>query len=236
MALEAATEIQELVDTNPEGIDQLADADNHIRMIKTCVQTSLPGMTAPLTFTDPIKAGDPVDDTDLVTKQFLEGSYNPWIVGKPELWLLDALPVATGMTFIDMHGQAISRTTYADLFALYGVTYGAGDGSTTFNIPDARGQFLRIWDNAAGVDPDSATRTDRGDGTSGDFVGTKQADDYENHNHDNGLNSQLVSAANNGGNISGGFSGGRSNATISASGGDETRPKNIYSRLIMRIL
>lgn len=40
-------------------------------------------------------------------------------------------------------GSAISRTDYAELFAFLGTTYGAGDGSTTFNIPDYRGKFLR---------------------------------------------------------------------------------------------
>ena len=40
-------------------------------------------------------------------------------------------------------GQAVSRTTYADLFLLIGENFGAGDGSTTFNVPDYRGKFLR---------------------------------------------------------------------------------------------
>lgn len=40
------------------------------------------------------------------------------------------------------NGQAISRTTYADLFALIGTTWGAGDGSTTFNVPDFRDRAL----------------------------------------------------------------------------------------------
>lgn len=39
------------------------------------------------------------------------------------------------------NGQAVSRTTYADLFTLLGTTFGTGDGSTTFNVPDARGRF-----------------------------------------------------------------------------------------------
>lgn len=41
------------------------------------------------------------------------------------------------------NGAAISRTTYAALFAAIGTAFGAGDGSTTFNIPDLRGEFLR---------------------------------------------------------------------------------------------
>ncbi|MBQ7659408.1 MAG: tail fiber protein [Alphaproteobacteria bacterium] len=40
-------------------------------------------------------------------------------------------------------GQAVSRTTYADLFSLIGTHFGTGDGSTTFNVPDYRGKFLR---------------------------------------------------------------------------------------------
>ncbi len=46
----------------------------------------------------------------------------------PDGWLLE-------------DGAAVSRTTYADLFAVIGTTYGSGDGSTTFNLPDSRGRF-----------------------------------------------------------------------------------------------
>jgi microcystin-dependent protein len=48
-------------------------------------------------------------------------------------------------------GRAISRATYSSLFAVIGTTYGAGDGSTTFNIPDLRGMFARGWDAAGGI-------------------------------------------------------------------------------------
>ncbi len=41
------------------------------------------------------------------------------------------------------NGQTVSRTDYADLFNLIGIKYGAGDGTTTFNVPDYRGKFLR---------------------------------------------------------------------------------------------
>ncbi|CAB5221426.1 Phage tail collar domain containing protein [uncultured Caudovirales phage] len=52
------------------------------------------------------------------------------------------------------NGAAVSRTTYASLFALFnasGLPYGAGDGSTTFNLPDYRGYFLRGMDNMGGT-------------------------------------------------------------------------------------
>ena len=45
--------------------------------------------------------------------------------------------------FLLCQGQAISRTTYAELFAVIGTSFGSGDGSTTFNVPDLRGEFLR---------------------------------------------------------------------------------------------
>lgn len=38
-------------------------------------------------------------------------------------------------------GSAVSRTTYAELFSTLGTAYGAGDGSTTFNLPDTRGRM-----------------------------------------------------------------------------------------------
>lgn len=60
-------------------------------------------------------------------------------------------------------GQAISRTTYAALFALVGTTYGGGDGSTTFNLPDKRGRTSIAVDptasivNSASMTPDGST-------------------------------------------------------------------------------
>ena len=54
--------------------------------------------------------------------------------------------------WLKANGAAISRSTYADLFAAIGTTYGSGDGSTTFNIPDLRGEFQRGWDDGRGVD------------------------------------------------------------------------------------
>lgn len=64
-------------------------------------------------------------------------------------------------------GSAISRTVYASLFAAVGTTYGSGDGSTTFNLPDFRGRFARYMDNmgtgagAAGRDTGRALGVDQ---------------------------------------------------------------------------
>ncbi len=50
-----------------------------------------------------------------------------------------------------MYGQAVSRVANAALFLAIGTTYGAGDGSTTFNLPDARGRVLFGKDNMGGT-------------------------------------------------------------------------------------
>ena len=58
--------------------------------------------------------------------------------------------VPTG--WLKCNGALLSRTTYASLFAVIGTTYGAGDGSTTFALPDLRGEFVRGVDDGRGVD------------------------------------------------------------------------------------
>ncbi len=95
-----------------------------------------------------------------------------------------AFPTSTPPSgYLACNGQAVSRSTYANLFSLIGSTYGSGNGTTTFNLPNYNGQFLRGWDNGQGTDLDAATRTDRGDGTTGDVVGSKQANQTLAHNH-----------------------------------------------------
>jgi hypothetical protein len=47
--------------------------------------------------------------------------------------------------WLKANGAAVSRTTYVDLFTAIGTTFGVGDGSTTFNLPDLRGRFTRNW-------------------------------------------------------------------------------------------
>lgn len=153
------------------------------------------------------------------------------LVGKVMMWFTGTAP--TG--WLALEGAAVSRTTYASLFAVIGTMYGVGDGSTTFNLPDMRGRFPRGWDHGAGVDPDAASRTNRGDGTVGDYVGTKQADEYRSHDHQNkavgsAINSTSVST----------YAAYRDNApylnalNTNVSGGNETRPTNINVMYIMK--
>jgi len=72
--------------------------------------------------------------------------------------------------YLACNGAAISRTTYSGLFSAIGTTFGAGDGSTTFNIPDLRAVFVRGWDNGRGLDPSRV-------------FGSYQADSFGSHTH-----------------------------------------------------
>jgi len=69
-------------------------------------------------------------------------------VGEVKMWATNTAP--TG--YLECDGAAVSRTTYAALFAVIGTAWGAGDGSTTFNVPEMRGEFPRGWDHGRGVD------------------------------------------------------------------------------------
>ena len=66
--------------------------------------------------------------------------------------------------YIKANGATISRTTYADLFSAIGTTFGAGDGSSTFVIPDLRGEFIRSWDDSRGIDSGRNFGTAQGEG------------------------------------------------------------------------
>jgi len=117
-------------------------------------------------------------------------------------------PIA-GWLYCD--GDAVSRTTYADLFAAIGTTYGVGDGSTTFNLPDLRGVFLRGLDDGKGYD-------------SGRTIGSYQADDNKAHTHT--MPEGFTAASGGTGAIPGG--GTRPvGIPVTGSTGTEARPKNI---------
>lgn len=111
------------------------------------------------------------------------------------------------------NGAAVSRTTYAALFALIGTTYGAGDGSTTFNLPDHRGEFPRGWSDGSTID-------------AGRVLGSKQAQDYQSHNHAI-IDKATAFTFGSGGAGAGNAPGGRTTGQTELSGGTETRPRNI---------
>lgn len=65
--------------------------------------------------------------------------------------------------WLKANGAAVSRTTYAALFAAIGTAFGAGDGRTTFNLPDLRGEFLRCLDDGRNIDRGRRLGTAQGD-------------------------------------------------------------------------
>lgn len=125
--------------------------------------------------------------------------------------------------YLKKNGALLSRTTYAALYA-YAVASGnmaandgawtagefsPGDGSTTFRIPDGRGEFIRGWDDGRGID-------------AGRAIGTSQADDLKSHTHTVPIANAGAGASN-----ASGYYTNASNTTSSATGGAETRPRNV---------
>ena len=83
--------------------------------------------------------------------------------------------------YLECNGTAVNRSTFAALFALIGTQYGAGNGSTTFNLPDLRGEFVRGFDNGRGVD-------------SGRSIASNQTAQNQSHSH--GANANATSNVN----------------------------------------
>ena len=181
------------------------------------------------------------------------------------MWVLQSISVPTSPTiptgaiftfplrtvpsdYLICEGQAVSRTTYAALYAFLGDVYGDGDGTTTFNLPDYRGLFLRGQANGETTnDPDYASRTDRGDTTTGDSPGTKQSDrtarpnnsfitdeDTHNHsyfgNHDDQATVQSGSGAGVADDEAHAYTTGNDthSHTVASGGDNQTAPVNIY--------
>lgn len=118
--------------------------------------------------------------------------------------------------YLECNGSAVSRTTYVDLFTAIGTTYGVGDGATTFNLPDLRGEFIRGWDNGRGID------AARG-------FGTFQADAFKTHTHD--VQNIMKTGATHGAFSNTGTYG---NVTSTATGDTETRPRNIAMMYVIK--
>jgi microcystin-dependent protein len=157
-------------------------------------------------------------------------------------------------------GSAVSRSTYSALFSAIGSAHGSGDGSTTFNVPDYRGRFIRGTDNmgtgAASRDPGSASRTAMATGgNTGNNVGSIQTDQVQGHWHilADTANSATTQALDLGGgsisgtggaNVNAGNSSRPYNATTMTTDntgsygtprvGTETRPINAYANFIIK--
>ena len=113
--------------------------------------------------------------------------------------------------WLKANGAAVSRSTYAALFSAIGTTFGAGDGTTTFNIPDLRGEFIRGWDDGRGVDTGRA------------FM-SAQSDEFKSHMH---TLEAATDQADYGPKVRGGINATTGTSVTSYVGGTETRPRNI---------
>lgn len=111
--------------------------------------------------------------------------------------------------FLKANGAAISRTTYARLFAIIGTTFGVGNGSTTFNLPDLRGEFIRGWADDRAVD-------------TGRVFGSAQADELKAHTHTY-RGATITPTGSDPTGTGSTFTTGNTGST----GGTETRPRNI---------
>jgi microcystin-dependent protein len=86
---------------------------------------------------------------------FFGNPYNVPLGSSLEFWGA----TSPNSSFALMYGQAISRTTYSTLFTMFSTTYGVGDGSTTFNIPDVRGRVTAGKDDMGGSAASRLTST-----------------------------------------------------------------------------
>lgn len=153
-------------------------------------------------------------------------------------------------------GSAISRTGFASLFAAIGTAYGAGDGSTTFNIPDLRGLFLRGVSGSSGRDPDANSRSAlNSGGNTGNNVGSYEGSTFAYHAHGGVTGTDFPDHTHNTpwlqfGNPTGSGGGGalfyntitstfganqRHQHGIAGEGGSETRPINVNVNYIIKI-
>ena len=219
------------VRVDPLGITQAA-GDARYLQITAASTTYLPLAGGTLTGTLTLDAA-PTADLQAATKKYVDDE----VAGIPAA--TDLTPAGTVIYtarstaptgYLKANGAAVSRTTYATLFSAIGTTYGGGDGSTTFNLPDLRGEFVRGLDDGRGVDTSRTLGSSQGDATalpSNAFTTSNPG----NHSHSysggdrqnvgSGGQSQPVSQ---GGNTTG--AAGAHTHTIG--GGDaETRPRNI---------
>ncbi len=135
----------------------------------------------------PLAAGDIAGDGHWLI--LLYDSYlSKWVLQNPAKGLaIDSVPAGSVHFFatptapegyLPANGAAVSRTAYARLFAVIGTTFGAGDGGSTFNLPDLRGEFVRGWDAGRNLDGGRGFGTAQGDAIR-NITGTMGSNDQE---------------------------------------------------------
>lgn len=169
-----------------------------------------------------------INDTNLnLMQQYIENAIQGAVAG-------DTLPVGSIMPFggetvpdnyLLCDGQAVSRTTYAQLFSVIGTSYGVGDGSTTFNLPDLRGRVPVGYDS-------TQTEFNSTGKTGGEKTHTLTVAEMPAHQHkmpiDSYVDTDAQTNSQRGGHVSSGTAGVQYNTT-SAGGG---QPHNILQPYI----
>jgi len=148
----------------PNTLIESAWANTTMDDIGAALTASLPRdgsapMTGPLTL-----SADPITGTRQATTKAYVDSFLAYATGMPIGSVVAYAGTNIPAGFFECNGQAVSRTTYADLFTAIGTTYGSGDNVNTFNVPDMRGEFIR---------GKSDTRP----------LGSKQAGSFASHTH-----------------------------------------------------
>jgi len=179
----------------------------HLAGVTSAIQPQLNNINNKANLTSPSFLGTPrLPDTTLIGT----GSTTLLSFGIPAGAIMPFAMATPPAGWLAADGAAVSRVTYGALFAAIGTTYGAGDLSTTFNLPDLRGYFVR----------GSGTNSD---GTASGSFGAKQADEFKRHTHTYTFKSTT------GGSSAGGDPNSIINTSVNtgATGGTETRPRNI---------
>ena len=221
----------QFVRVDPLGITQTA-GDARYLQITTASSTYLPLAGGTLTGTLTLDAA-PTADLQASTKKYVDDQIAGIDVSDPTPsgTIIYTARTTAPTGYLKANGAAVSRTTYADLFAAIGTIYGSGDGSTTFNVPDLRGEFVRGFDDSRGVD-------------SGRTLGSAQTGMVGPHNHtvnDPGHSHSLnFDPMRNGGGIcagnagschdmstGGGINGNTTGISINNNSGTENRPRNV---------
>ncbi len=148
------------------------DPSAALDIVSTTAGFAMPRMTTSqrLALVAPID-GLLVYDTNLGGYYRFSTINNKWDCATTPAGIIDYFGNITApIGYLTCDGSAVSRTTYPELFNAIGTLYGAGNGTTTFNLPDLRGEFIRGIDNGRGVDL-------------GRVLGSGQGDDFKNHYH-----------------------------------------------------
>ena len=158
------------------------------------------------------------------TKYRIWHEANNDLVGQVAYFAMSTAPSG----WIKANGAAISRATYANLFSKIGATYGAGDGTTTFDLPDLRGEFMRGLDDGRGVDSGRGLGSHQPEqiGHHAHVLRSMTNGDYANYGSGGALNGWGVGTTTPNAGDARLQAGDESSASFNIGTGGETRPRN----------